>query len=331
MKINIVNGVQVVEPSGITIPDLIARLANGESVDSLKLALQITDENHWNTIAEAIFKEWRSKANHPDGNDALVSEINIELSKYALVFPVYGTVAEAKKVQELLKENPPNVEEASKIIYATIMQPRMRALQLVGRFMKIPLFAEFAYFIDSATVAYFRGNVAAAFLTVVPVIEGLILRWYGFPTTIPKKPDYEKTKKFIGRSFYRQPIPLMPNFVESYVETANEILVNHLYKNSETGAAHNDFNRHLALHMLDNKNFYSHDNVMRAFMLLDLLSEIYICEKRISDPRWDTKNAEEIPHETAYIAAILQQHNPDNPERILFKHTQHLAAESIGI
>lgn len=331
MKINSVNGVLVVEPSGITIPDLIARLANGESVDSLKLALQITDENHWSTVAEAVFKEYRSRANHPDGSDALVSEINAELSKYALVFPVYGTDAEAKEVRQLLKDTPPKVEEASKIVYAAIMQPRMRALQLVGRFMKIPLFAEFAYFIDSATVAYYRGNVAAAFLTLVPIIEGIILRWYGFPTTICKKPDYEKTKKFIGRSLYRQPVPLMPNFVESYVETANEILVNHLYKNSESGAAHDDFNRHLALHMLDNKNFYSHDNVMRAFLLLDLLSEIYICEKRIVDPRWGTKKTEEAPHEKAYISAIFQQHIPDNPERILFKHTQHLAAESIGI
>lgn len=331
MKIKEENGVVTVEPSGVKITDLIARFDNGESVDSIKTSLGIIDENHWNAVAEAIFKDWRSRANHPDGSDALVSEINKELSKYALVFPVYGTVAEAKRVQELLKESPPDVGEASKIIFAAIMQPRMRALQLVGRFMKIEPFSEFAYFIDSATIAYYRGNVAAAFLTIVPVIEGVILRWFGYPNTVAKKPDYEKTKKFIGRSIYRQPIPLMPNFLESYVFAANEILVNHLYKNSETGAAHEDFNRHLALHMLDNKNFYSHDNVMRAFLLLDLLSEIYICEKRISDPRWNTQRTEEAPHEKAYISAIFQQHLGESPERILFKHTQHLAAESIGI
>jgi hypothetical protein len=331
MKIKVENGVAHIEPGGTTILDLLARLGGGESVDSVKSSLGITDENHWITVADAIFNEWKSRANHPDGDDALVAEINKELSKYALAFPVYGTVAEAKKVQELLKEKPPNVDEASKIIFAAIMQPRMRALQLVGRFMKIPLFSEFAYFIDSATVAYYRGNVAAAFLTIVPVIEGIILRWYGFPATAVKKPDFEKTKKYIGRSIYRQPIPLIPNFLESYVHAANEILVNHLYKNSETGPAQDDFNRHLALHMLDNTNFYSHDNVMRAFLLLDLLSEIYICEKRIADPRWNTERSEEDPHQKAYISAILQQHLEDCPERILFSHRQHLAAESIGI
>lgn len=70
---------------------------------------------------------------------------------------------------------------------------------------------------------------------------------------------------------------------------------------------------------------------MRAFLLLDLLSEIYICEKHIADPRWNTERSEEEPHERAYIMALMQQQNPGAPERILFTHAQHVAAESIGI
>ena len=331
MKIKEENGVLTVEPSGVKITDLIEKLLNGDSIELIKLSLSIKDNRDWNKVAKAIFNHWKSHANHPDGSDVLVTKINEDLSKYALVFPVYGTTEEAENIQKLLKDNPPNIRAAENIIFATIMQPRKRALQLVGRFMKIDLFSEFAYFIDSATIAYYRGNVTAAFLTIVPVIEGIILRWLGYPETVDKKPDFEKIKKFIGRSIYRQPVPHLANFVESYILAANDILVNHLYKCTSDGAAHGNFNRHLALHMLDNKHFYSHDNVMRAFLLLDLLSEIYICEKRITDPRFNTLPEEEAPHEKAYILAIHQQQNCESPERILFKHTQHLAAEFIGI
>ena len=120
----------------------------------------------------------------------------------------------------------------------------------------------------------------------------------------------------------------MPTFFESYVKTADEIFKNHLYRNSTDGPAHGHFNRHLALHMLQNKNFYSHENVMRVFLLLDLLSEIYLCEKHIADPRWDTKGYEAQPHEQAYNMALMQQ-DSEAPEGILFTHTQHVSAVSI--
>jgi len=331
VRIDEVDGIKWVEPNHVRLVDLVDRLKKRESVTTIKNELGITDDNHWCTVSKAIFSEWKKEAAHPDGNDALVASINQKLATYALSFPVYGTGGEAKKLQELLQESNPDIEVATKIVFAAVMQPRMRALQLVGRFKKIPLFEEFAYFIDSATVAYYRGNVVAAFLCLVPTIEGILLRWQGYPGQLQSKPNFEKTKKFIGKSIYRQPTPSMPTFFESYVQAADEILKNHLYRNSTDGDAYEDFNRHLALHMLEQKKFYSHDNIMRAFLLLDLLSEIYICEKHIADPRWNIKPEEENPHEKAYIQALLGRQLPGAPEHILFTHSEHEAAVAIGI
>lgn len=331
MNIEEVDGVKWIEPNHVKVDDLVRRLKNNEEPSVIRNELEITDSNHWNTVAKEIFSLWKAEASHPEGNDLLVAEINQKLTPYALSFPVYGTGGEAREIQTILSESDPDLSKVTKIVFAAVMQPRMRALQLVGRFNKISLFKEFAYFIDSATVAYYRGNVVAAFLCLIPTIEGILLRWQGYPENLSSKPNFEKTKKFIGKSIYRQPVPCMPAFFESYILAADEILKNHLYRNSTDGNAHEDFNRHLALHMLDQKKFYSHDNVMRAFLLLDLLSEIYIYEYHIHDPRWDTTKEEETPYEKAYIQALLGQQLPGAPEHILFKHAEHEAAEAIGI
>lgn len=331
MNIDEVDGVKWIEPNHVKLDDLLCRLKNNEAPSDIKNALSITDDNDWTSVARKLFDLWKAEEPHPDGNDLLLANINQKLAPYALSFPVYGTGGEAKEIQTILDDNSPDISKVTKIVFAAVMQPRMRALQLVGRFNKIPLFKEFAYFIDSATVAYYRGNVVAAFLCLIPIIEGILLRWQGYPGRLSEKPDFKKTKNFIGKTIYRQPVPYMPTFVESYIYAADEILKNHLYKKTTDGDAHEDFNRHLALHMLDQKKFYSHDNVMRAFLLLDLLSEIYICEHHIHDPRWNTTKEEESPYEKAYIQALLCQQLPGAPEHILFKHTEHEAAEAIGI
>ena len=251
MNIEEIDGVKWIEPNHVKVADLVRRLQNNEAPSVIKDELGITDDNHWNTVAKEIFALWKAEVAHPEGNDLIVAGINQKLAPYALSFPVYGTSGEAREIQNILGESNPDISKATKIVFAAVMQPRMRALQLVGRFKKLDLFKEFAYFIDSAMVAYYRGNVVAAFLCLIPTIEGILLRWQGYPGSLASKPNFEKTKKFIGKSIYRQPVPSMPTFFESYIHAADEILKNHLYRNSADGDAHEDFNRHLALHMLD--------------------------------------------------------------------------------
>lgn len=155
VRVTEVSGVEWIEPNHIKVSDLLAKIKDGESVDQVKSSLGISDQNHWITVAEAIFAQWKQGAAHPDGNDQLVAQVNQRLAPYALSFPVYGIRPEADHLNKILSASQPDIDAATKVVFSAVMQPRMRALQLVGRFQKIPLFAEFAYFIDSARLAYY--------------------------------------------------------------------------------------------------------------------------------------------------------------------------------
>ena len=309
----------------IAIIDLIERLKKGKDVESIKTSLAISEHQHeWESIANAIFEEWKnSQEFHED--EILVRDCNTKLAVFAFSLPTYATAKEAEDMLALFNEGRINASNVSQLILPIVMEIRMRALQQVGRYMKIPIFQEFAYFIDSATLAFYRGNMAAAFLTIVPVIEGILLRSMGFPNILTKKPEFKEIKEFIGRSIYRNPIPGLPQFFELYISVADDIFRNHFYLNTEEGDAHGFFNRHLALHMLDNKIFYSVDNVVRAFLLLDLMGEIYLREKQIADPRWETKNEEIEKHLLGYTQAVRQSLSSP-AESILSSYPSHFTS-----
>lgn len=329
MKVEKIKGVMyaIDKKKSIKIPigDLITRLKKGEGVESIKGALGIFEHQHeWESIANAIFDEWKNMQTlHPD--EALIRDCNGKLSPFAFSLPSYATAFEAKALLGLFDQGKIDETNVSKYILPIVMGVRLRAQQQVGRYMKIPIFKEFAYFIDSAALAFYRGNMAAAFLTIVPVIEGVLLRWMGFPSTLTKKPEFKEIKEFIGRSIYRNPTPDLPKFFEMFYLTADYIFRNHFYLNTEEGDAHGFFNRHLALHMLDDKVFYSVDNVGRAFLLLDLMSEIYLREACIEDPRWELKNEEIEAHVIGYAMAAKKSTDV-SPESILSLYPTHFTS-----
>jgi hypothetical protein len=243
--------------------------------------------------------------------------VNNTLANFALCFPPYGTSRELHAVDKMLCKAPPAVGEVQQLVFAAVMNPRMRALQSVGRFLKLKLFAEFAYLIDSAALSFYRGNLPSALMTIIPVVEGVLLRWQGYPSLLKTKPGFKKTLKFVQEAPRRQPLPLLPLFFDSWVDTAWRIMRDHLFRDSSSGPAVDHFNRHLALHLLEEQRFCTTENVTRAFLLLDVLSDIYICEKRIKDPRWETEHDEELLHLKAYVAALSSQKCPGQPEKSL--------------
>ncbi len=183
--------------------------------------------------------------------------------------------------------------------------------------MKVKPFDEFAYLVDAATLSYYRGNIPSAFMTLVPVIEGVLLRWQGYPAPGVNKPSFQDTKNFVANTATREPHPALALFFDSWTEAAVEIINTNLYKHTAGGPAVDYFNRHLALHLLDDATFGTKDNVLRLFVLIDLLSDLYICEKKIKDPRFNVKNEEIDPHVKAYEAALASRGNPNQPERVL--------------
>ncbi|WPM84411.1 hypothetical protein QNH14_16730 [Apirhabdus apintestini] len=75
---------------------------------------------------------------------------------------------------------PANEAQTISFIDSIIMDTRLRALQQQGRFEAFSAFKPLARYIEAAALAFYSGNVISAFLTLVPVIEGIILRWSGY-------------------------------------------------------------------------------------------------------------------------------------------------------
>jgi hypothetical protein len=255
----------------------------------------------------------------PARNDVLNAVVNMALGPYALCVPSFATRPELNQINTLVTAPTVNTAALHRAVGDIVMQPRLRALQLVGRFMKLQPFDEFAYLVDSAAISFYRGNIPAAFMTVIPVIEGVLLRWQGYPGVLAAKPKFSDTLTFVTNTTTRQLYPLMPLFFDSWAAAAAGIIRDHLYRNTNAGPAVDYFNRHLALHLLEDQTFGTRENITRAFLLLDILSDLYICENHITDPRFGTKYDEEAGHFAAYKSALASQDSSDQPEKILAK------------
>ena len=308
------------EPHHIDGKTIAQELAAGATLDSVlnKYSIGATE---WPPFSAAIAQAWR--ASIPIKPDFVaMNEVNVKLAPFALACPGYLTGGEVDELKKLV--NAPVIDEKAckRILFQAAIQPDIRAVQLVGRFLKIPLFQEFAYIIDSAAFAFYRGNITAALLTAVPVIEGLLLRWQGYPTTLTVKPKFKETVDFFKTLHIRQPVPGIPHFFDSCHKAAIKIIEDHLFKNTTQGSSHEDFNRHLILHLLEDRPFSTSDNAQRIFLLIDLLSDVYIYEQRMDDPRFYTEEPQRIKYRNAYIAAAMSSMQPGHPEHLLYE-THH--------
>ena len=214
--------------------------------------------------------------------------LNNTLADYALSIPSIASVHQVDIIQELASDMPKNEHKIIAMLEDSTMGPRMRAAQKKGRFEHFPPFKEFTTIIESATISYYRKNYIASYLTLVPVIEGVILRWLGYAGD-GKKPEFEDLRKFFRNTHTRQPCPGNALFYEVHSKACDKLLTGHLFKPSDKGDAYSNFNRHLAAHLLNSSQFATRDNCVRLFLLLDVMTELYYYETYCEDPRFYLK------------------------------------------
>jgi hypothetical protein len=131
--------------------------------------------------------------------------LNQQLANYALLAPLTITVAEFRKIGQVATELPASEATILDFLGNIFTSPKMCAILKQG-FENLPAFHHFTPLVEAAIVAYYQENYISAFLTLVPVVEGLILRWEGFDGTGPEpKPDFEAVRKFVDNSYLRQP------------------------------------------------------------------------------------------------------------------------------
>jgi hypothetical protein len=308
---------------------IIALIKQGKSVKEIK------DENYpdlalWHNYsakAYAISLEQAKKERKKDeanphvaatSNDdiAAIISLNEKLGDYALTLSTFSTMPEFNTAKSLALNLPSAEESLIEFIGKIIMEPRLRALQKRGRIEPLPYFKVSAKMVDAAVLCYYRGNYISCYLTLVPVIEGVINRWMGY-TGADTKPEFDEIKKFFKHSHTRQPCPSNILFHQVYNKACDKILNHHFYKHTASaGTAHANFNRHVASHLLNDDEFGTRANCIRLFILLDAMTEIYVYESRESDPRFSLHH-DAIVEDVVLFTRALLENTPVTPEQVL--------------
>ena len=245
---------------------------------------------------------------------------NSKLANYAMCMPATATLSEYATAKSLLSDMPKNEIKLLSLIETAVLDPRVRALQKKGRFEHFSVFKEFVKLIEAATLCYFRGNYLSSYMTLIPVVEGIMLRWIGYEGS-GKKPEFEDLKKFFSKSHVRQPCPGNPLFHEVYAKACNQIVNEHLYKSSQKGPAYSNFNRHIAAHLLNDSQFATKENCIRLFLLLDIMSELYYYETYCDDPRLYLLPKDTFVEVQIYTRLLREGRTRFNPEQLLLGGT----------
>jgi hypothetical protein len=169
--------------------------------------------------------------------------------------------------------------------------------------------------IDAATLSYYRTNFISCYLTLLPIVEGIIIRWMGYGENL-SKPEFEDIRKFFKNSHVRQPCPYNIAFHNVYTKACDKILNQHFYKPTTAGESHSNFNRHVASHILNDNQFATKANCIRLFNLIDTMTEIYLYESRKNDPRFNLSR-EETDFDIELYASAMLDNLETRPEHIL--------------
>lgn len=314
----------------------ISRIEAGEQISAVREGISTTEDDWFRVSAKAYSlhlqaarkkrKEDSKKRNIATTSNEEIGEIfelNDKLAAYAVCLPTLATKSDIRAALFLLPGMPQAENQLLLLIENMTLEPRIRALQNIGRIRHFPAFKEFAHLVEAATLCYYRGNYASSYLTLVPVIEGIILRWSGYQG-VGEKPEFEEIRKFFGSAHVRQPCPGNPLFHDVFCKACDKIINDHLYRPSQSGTAYAEFNRHQASHLLRDTTFATRENCIRLFLLLDTMAEIYLYETNCNDPRWNLTNEDTRREVTLYRALQIETALGNSPESILLRGGLHV-------
>lgn len=212
-----------------------------------------------------------------------------------LTVPPYPCVSGAK-VKTLLDclENPdPAWGGLDGEILRMVINPWQRAYQVEYRYKPSKVFTGSMRVIESATYDLMIRNYVCSYISLVPVVESVLREW-----AIEKSDEIESSykngdfkikvfsKNLVGyleeKNKQRKSNPKFQKWLSNqikYFEFMMDKVFYLRFKDSEEGVQ-NEFNRNRVLHLLDNleDSRILRDNNTRIFLLLDIISELYLCQ-----------------------------------------------------
>lgn len=244
-----------------------------------------------------------------------ILDLNETLANYGLLLPIFATNPELDYIKKLSSQLPVSESEIIQVIGKMTMHPKIRVMQKKGRIEKFDYFKIFSKLLDAATLSYYRTNFISCYLTLLPIVEGIIIRWMGY-TEFDKKPEFEDIRKFFKNSAQRQPLPSNIQFHNIYTKACDKILNEHFYRPTEKGGAYANFNRHVASHLLSDNQFATKENCIRLYILIDTMTEIYLYESRQNDPRFILHN-DDMKDDIKHFANAILDNIAQTPEQLI--------------
>jgi len=303
-------------------------IEQGDSISSVKDRTSSSEDEWFKYSSKAYYlnltkvkkerkgvEKKRHVSTTPNNQILEIIDLNEILADYALLLPIFSTNGEFLAIKDLINNLPSSEPEIIRIIGKITLHPRLRALQKKGRFEQFEHFKIFSKLLDAALLSYYRTNFISCYLTLLPIIEGVIIRWMGY-TNLDPKPEFEDVKKFFKRSAQRQPCPHNVLFHNVYIRACDKILNEHFYKPTTSGNSWANFNRHVASHLLNDEQFGTKDNCIRLFILLDVMTEIFLYEARINDPRFNVRN-DQIEDDIKLFGTVILDNTVKTPEQII--------------
>jgi hypothetical protein len=216
-------------------------------------------------------------------HDLLAGKDPITLPNYRAI-----TFKEAEDIAEFVRKGDPR---RAKILFMSHVFLNDVRAALAYHYKACTPLSDLYLVIESATLALFQENYIAAYLTLMPVIEGTILRWMGF-NPANTKPPFADVKAFLAAK--------LPE-VRKKIETANAsdnlkevalaqaeyleaVIKTHLFEQHLKRIS--DFNRHLAGHLIGKPEYCNSFNLATLFVLFDNLVDMILWDIGQYGPTW---------------------------------------------
>jgi hypothetical protein len=205
-------------------------------------------------------------------------------------FVVQSEVAGLGAVMAQIAATPPSTDADKRAveekIHAQLMDVAL-STQLRARFvwyaMRTPHLREYSHIIESAVLAYYKREYAAAVCLLLTAFEGVILSLSGFNFAAgTPKPSFKQLKATVQSLPLVTINPAMDAFQDVMRDALGSFVGRWLYENTPTA----DFtlsvlNRHYVLHGMEPGNFYRPHDVHRLLFAMDILIELTAVREKV--------------------------------------------------
>ena len=160
-------------------------------------------------------------------------------------------------------------------IYPLVSSPCYRA-EMRLLYEQLPIFQGLLPLLDEILLLFFAHKYISAYISLFPVVEGLLLRW---ANKLKDTHDF-KFRNFIGTKS-QEIIQKHPNdmWCKHNFELLKYVICDFLFKHSDDVSIETMFNRNVVLHLLNDPDYLkSQKNCMRLFTIIDLIANCYIYE-----------------------------------------------------